>query len=504
MEKLVLVLFFAQMIIGTLCVDCSNENQCCKPWQLIYEVNSNGARVSGNKQALLGAILAGSRIKVSFIGSSYYAEADGAFVYGGHAHAELLQSVSKSSWKNFRGDAYWWWTMLSTNGKMQNIRYNVGSNVNRGSNTRNHGSKWFIKTAPSPVYSNDKAGKATSGDIQALKDAVKSGNEIRAITNGYYSFDTQNIAYSGNKVVGQFLDHVSKKKSGNTISYQDKAYWWFTMISTTGKRDMSRWAVGSQDDRGHTSDTVSTQWFKDGCWEQVYSHDSDGKALNGALKDLVAAVQSGKRIRFQFTKSAHYTAEADNLSVRNGHVTAQALKHVSKASLETFQDNAYWYWLMVSTTGTVRQTMYNVGEHVKRDDSKFKYGVTWFVETRPWKLAYAHKSNGRPTFGSKANLLNAIKNGASVRITHENGDYAFPASNLALSGSEVAAQNVNHVSMQTATDNRSEMQIQSKAYWWFTIVTTRGERDMSRWKVGVHKSVGRNQNRVGLKWFVQE
>lgn len=84
-------------------------------------MDSNGGHVSGNKYALLAAILAGSRVRVSI--GDYFAEADGVYVHGDHAHAELIQHVSKANWKHFQNDAYWWWTMLATTGHMYNIRY---------------------------------------------------------------------------------------------------------------------------------------------------------------------------------------------------------------------------------------------------------------------------------------------------------------------------------------------------------------------------------------------
>lgn len=88
---------------------------------MIYEVDGKGGRVSGNKFALLAAILAGSRVRVS-IGTDYFAEADGVYVHGGHAHAELLQHVSKNGWNRFQDNAYWWWNMISTTGHMYTIR----------------------------------------------------------------------------------------------------------------------------------------------------------------------------------------------------------------------------------------------------------------------------------------------------------------------------------------------------------------------------------------------
>ena len=127
------------------------------------------------------------------------------------------------------------------------------------------------------------------------------------------------------------------------------------------------------------------QWFVDECWKEVFTHDSKGASLSGSRQALTSALMAGHRVRFQIPEWNYYTAEADNLSLRNSHVTAQALKHVSRKGLTGFQDDAYWYWLMVSTTGTVRATRYNVGEHKHRGDSTYKLAVKWFVDTRSWK-----------------------------------------------------------------------------------------------------------------------
>ena len=326
------------------------------------------------------------------------------------------------------------------------------------------------------------------------------------VSNKRDSFPLQNVAIAsqGEYVSGQSLDHISSSRKNNSIGFQSNAYWWFTMLTTRGSRDMSRWTVGIHQDRGHSQDTVAMEWFVDGCWKEVFEHDAKGKPLSGSRQALTTAILSGHRVRFQLPQRNYYTAEADNLSVRNGHVTAQALKHVSKASLARFQDNAYWYWLMVSTTGTVRATRYNVGEHKHRGDSTEKLKVKWFIDTRPWGQVLSNDPFGNVVSGSRTHLVHAVRTGADVRCVQ--GDrkqgYSFKAQNLAVSpdGNHVAAQTLNHVSMQSAP-NPNEMMIQPRAYWWFTIVSTKGLREMSRWTVGKHENRGKSLGKVGTKWF---
>ena len=455
-------------------------------------------------------MLSGARVRV-VTGTSYSTEADNVHVHGNHVFAQLLQHVSKASWDRFQNDAYWWWVMVSTNGMMQVTRYNVGSNTNRGTSSVKRSIKWYVQTSallPKPSYSHLANGGRVQGSLNDLENSVQKGHDIRCVSDKRYSFPLQNVAINsqGVKFVsGQTLDHISSSTSNSLIQFQSNAYWWFTVVTTRGLRDMSRWTVGIHQSRGHTQDTVAIEWFTDGCWKEVFLHDGSGKRLSGSRQALTSALLSGNRVRFQIPEWNYYTAEADNLSVRNGHVTAQALKHVSKAGLTGFQNDAYWYWLMVSTTGTVRATRYNVGEHKHRGDSTNKLKVKWFVDTRPWEQVLSSDPSGNVVSGSRSNLVQAVRGGADVRCVQGNEvqGYAYKAQNLAVSpdGNHVSAQTLNHVSMQSAP-NPNEVMIQPNAYWWFTIVSTTGLREVSRWTVGEHVDRGHTSDKVGQRWFV--
>jgi len=134
------------------------------------------------------------------------------------------------------------------------------------------------------------------------------------------------------------------------------------VVTTRGLRYASRWTVG----QGPINHEVTTRTpcqlngFSDGCCRHVFTHDTKGIRIFGSRDALVSALMSGHRVRFQVPEWDYYTVKADNLSVQSGHVTAQALKHVSKNGLTGFNSDSYWYWLMVSTTGTLWATRYNV------------------------------------------------------------------------------------------------------------------------------------------------
>ena len=42
---------------------------------------------------------------------------------------------------------------------------------------------------------------------------------------------------------------------------------------------------------------------------------------------------------------------------------------------------------------------------------------------------------------------------------------------------------------------------QGNDYWWFTVLSSNGNRHMSRWTVGQHQSRGDNDDKVTSQWF---
>lgn len=451
------------------------------------------------------------------LGSSFVTEADNVHVHGGHVFAQFLQHISKSAWNRFNRDAYWWWVIASTDGLMQTTRYNVGSKKHRGDTTKKSSFKWYVRGVdilPQPVYSHLANGTRVQGSLIDLVSAVQSGQDIRCISGKTYSFPLQNVAcavypqekrtYTNKRnaeyVFGQNVDHISVMHANNRVQFQNNPYWWFSSVTSRGLREMSRWTVGIHQPRGHTNDTVDIEWFADRYWMGVFSHDLRGRRLSGSRQALVKALSSGHRIRFQIPAWYYYTAGADSLHVRKGHVTAQALKHVSMNVMQ----GASWFWLMVSTTGTVRVTMYKIGDNKRLGDSTYRKRVKWFVDTKPWEKVLSNDRFGNVLNGNRTTLVQSVNAGADVRcvVGDEKQGYAYKAQNLALSpdGNHVAAQSVNQVSVKST--RQKELMIMRRAYWGFTLVSTSGFVDISRWEVGKHKSRGHTLRRAGREWFV--
>ena len=155
-------------------------------------------------------------------------------------------------------------------------RYNVGSNYHRGTTSDKRSIKWYIQAhsfIPKPTYSHLASGHKVQGSLTDLESSVQNGNDIRCVSSKSYSFPLQNVAINSKGVSfvsGQTLDHISTTSSGsNLLQFQSNAYWWFTIVTTRGLRDMSRWTVGIHQSRGHSQDTVAIEWFADECWKEV-------------------------------------------------------------------------------------------------------------------------------------------------------------------------------------------------------------------------------------------
>lgn len=232
------------------------------------------------------------------------------------------------------------------------LGYYVGGNFASTNEDKNN-VKWFIKVTNcgTPVYSHDKR---LLGSLSMLRNSLKRGFRISAISKKSditSSSPLNNAHISSNVVYGQNVDSISKVLLGEQIIYQPNAFRVFTIFSSRNTVEISKQDLANHQNRGFSKESVAIDWFSDTCWTQVSAHSKAGSPLCGSLDELLSAVRNGRRIRFQLPDSSIYTAEANNLQIRNGHVIAQALKSVGPKGSNGFDKKGMWEWLMVSTRG---------------------------------------------------------------------------------------------------------------------------------------------------------
>ena len=74
--------------------------------------------------------------------------------------------------------------------------------------------------------------------------------------------------------------------------------------------------------------------------------------------------------------------------------------------------------------------------------------------------------------------------------------------NLHIHGNEISAQKIVSISMAPAADDADELDFIDNPYWVFTIVTTTGRYETSRWTYGKRESRTSDVKKVAVDWFV--
>lgn len=235
----------------------------------------------------------------------------------------------------------------------------------------------------------------------------------------------------------------------------------------------------------------------------AYKHDANGTLEDGSLELLRLAVETGHRIKVLIDGAI--TVEPDQINVRGGHINAEILSLSSKQDLKSFTDDVFWDWRVLTTTGTEASVYFNVGEYFNRGNSIKKKPMTWFIDTRTWNRVLVNDKDGKVLAGKKQQLVDAILLGAEVRykLTFTSHATTNQADNLAISDDgNVGAMHVLSVSLKDTPGSPHEVTFQNSPYWWFTIVSTTGKLDMSRWTVGEHVNRGHTHLFVKVEWFV--
>lgn len=136
-----------------------------------------------------------------------------------------------------------------------------------------------------------------------------------------------------------------------------------------GKYRWSEWYVGEHTQRTSSRANIPMEWHVDDFWTHAYSNDYSEHKIKGSLQLLLQTVLCGKRVRVQIDS---YVIDADNLNIRNGHVSAQLLGQLSKLNLYDFSTNVNWVWKIASTTGDVETMRYSIGSTENKGHSTDK------------------------------------------------------------------------------------------------------------------------------------
>ena len=274
------------------------------------------------------------------------------------------------------------------------------------------------------------------------------------------------------------------------------------MFATNGNnREISQWYIGDHTSPGTKHGSVSTEWFSDPCWKQIYTHDENGNQIAGSLNSFRQAVFDGHRVKVVYKRVSF---EASELLIKNGHISATIINQLSKSDFDSFTSDVWWVWRIICTTGTVNIARYKVGSNTYVSGTTTeKETIAWFIDRREWKKVFSATETGSTSSGSKEVLKNAVENGAEVRyrILFSNVfSVVQQADNLAISDPDVAAMHVRSVSVKA--DGAYEFKFQPNPFWFFTITSTKGIMEISRWTVGIHQDRNRSTKKFAMEWMV--
>ena len=118
-------------------------------------------------------------------------------------------------------------------------------------------------------------------------------------------------------------------------------------------------------------------------WTLAYAHDQSGNRIAGEERVLIAAVLDGQPVRVLMDSGdQQYVTDAQCLWVKNNNVYAQNTTHVSvefTGNVLRFQDDSYWWMIIVDTQGNRDMIRWLVGEHKPRGHTQDRVAMKWFV-----------------------------------------------------------------------------------------------------------------------------
>lgn len=140
-------------------------------------------------------------------------------------------------------------------------------------------------------------------------------------------------------IAGQYIWFISQNIDENhLLEFSKRVFWRPAIWSTVGEYRWSEWYGGEYTQRTFSRANIPMEWLVDDCWTHAYSNDHSGHMIKGSLDLLLQAVLGGKRVRVQMNS---YIIDADNLNIRNGHISTQPLGQLSLLSLYDFSTNVY-------------------------------------------------------------------------------------------------------------------------------------------------------------------
>ncbi|KAL5013136.1 hypothetical protein ScPMuIL_007406 [Solemya velum] len=501
------------VLMVSIVSEVSSSYICSRPWRHVLDQDQSGDAVYGSKAALRRAAMEGAPVRVhidDFFNTRLILNEDMlAFIFQEDICIESLKHLQRDDWHTFNNESRWQFIQICTTGDLQIFQWEFGENVPSGDVRIHVRASWYVQYngckdgEGNMLLTTFANGTKADGDVQTLAKAVSDGAGLTA----YDSFTGKrwpmnSVVWTPELVVGynqwSFSDHMI----GNHRELDSWPNWLFSLYTTDGEYQDVHWILRSNS-ISHFNDTKTLKWFADPCWQLAYSHDENGNPFDGSLDYLKAAVAKGHRVKILM---GNFSSEVDDLLVdTDGNITAVLTSDVRHRRTDPteFPTKLNWLFRLISTNGRNKYHLFDVlnpDTHLAFFDNR---GVSWFIDTRPWKHVFSVDENGATTYGSKADLVNAARNGADVRFSWHYANFwstIQKADTVIVNGTELAAEAIR--SLFVTMDSQDGFTLPYHPAWTFSLTSTTGDVDISRWTIGKHESRGHFRLRANVHWFV--
>ncbi|XP_033743577.1 uncharacterized protein LOC117329653 [Pecten maximus] len=474
-------------------------------WTISFKTQPNGNAVFGDKASLFDILDNGADFKVQ-VGENIFLESSYVLQKNSERCVATPFVISKWSWDTLNPDLYWEITLVCTDGKVFVVKQSLGVNTLISSGYENVKVTWYTRKLPedpnhlNPVYHHLANGLMVGGSKGNIISSVKRGKSIKIWLNINMLpsvTSLQRLEVDDCDVVGQNIFRVGVNL--NPLKFMTPLYWWNALVSTLGSVLKSRWYIGEHIHKSNSVSSYDLAWYVDVCWSLAFVHSATGTEISGNIGNLKAHILIGRRVRVLFDS---YTMEADNIFISNNNIiTAQFLSQMDTQQPMVFSDG-HWKWVRISTDGSFLTDIYEMGSSTKISNSAMSSGASWFVQRREWIQMLVTSSNGTVVQGTKTALVEAIRQGSSLRcVIHfeTNDTLVFTADNIEISNDgNVAAQLFRYIQF---SDDKFGTFV---PYWRIMLMCTTGKLQESRWTVGEHVKRGENVYDVGTHWFVDK
>lgn len=286
--------------------------------------------------------------------------------------------------QEFVHDAYWWYSIWSSDGLLDQSSWSVGVHKNVSTASSHVAMNWFADTCWMSAFKHDKSGKSLSGAVEYLRSSALSGHRVKLVI-GNYSVEADNLVIRRNKISAQLL---AQSASSDLQTFGSSINWYWQHIATDGTVETVQYDVSGSTPSTIPTSTASVNWYIDSrTWNHVLSTSKRGLATSGSKSNLVTAIRQGSNLRIAIKYAADNISvlQADNVEIspQGNDIGAQMVRLVSYSVDGTpnrvFENKPHRQFVIATTKGEVSYSNWEVGTHQPSEVESQYADIDWFT-----------------------------------------------------------------------------------------------------------------------------